>query len=256
MLTTNENPVYLDTRLDWRVLAFVAALGCLTTVLFGLAPAIRASAALAGRSRGARRQKPDGPRRHGAVAGRGADRFQPDDPVRCGSSAALVRPAARASISASRPDGVALLSVEARDRLEPAQAREVGASAARARSGLARRRERQPLWVGALQGLVVGQQHRASRAAAVRRRSGSRSHRSSSRRWERGSSMAASSSRPTPMRPNPMAVDRERSLRPKVLPGRARGRPAHDHDEPWPERCRTKSSALRPTSAMARCAER
>src|SRR4029453_13197284 len=28
MLTTNENPVYLDTRLDWRVLAFVAAIGC------------------------------------------------------------------------------------------------------------------------------------------------------------------------------------------------------------------------------------
>ena len=74
MLTTNENPVYLDTRLDWRVLAFVAALGCLTTVLFGLAPAIRASARLARRGRGHRRQKPDGRRRHGPVTGRGADR--------------------------------------------------------------------------------------------------------------------------------------------------------------------------------------
>ena len=31
MLTTNENPVYLDARLDWRVIMFVAALGCATT---------------------------------------------------------------------------------------------------------------------------------------------------------------------------------------------------------------------------------
>jgi predicted permease len=43
MLTTNENPVYLDARADWRALLFVAALGAVTTVLFGLAPALRAS---------------------------------------------------------------------------------------------------------------------------------------------------------------------------------------------------------------------
>ena len=48
MLTTNENPVYLEARLDWRALMFVAALGGLTTVLFGLAPALRASAATPG----------------------------------------------------------------------------------------------------------------------------------------------------------------------------------------------------------------
>jgi predicted permease len=48
LLTTNENPVYLDVRLDWRVLAFVALLGCVTTVLFGLAPALRASMAAPG----------------------------------------------------------------------------------------------------------------------------------------------------------------------------------------------------------------
>jgi predicted permease len=48
LLTTNEHPVYLDVRLDWRVLAFVALLGCATTILFGLMPAIRASAAAPG----------------------------------------------------------------------------------------------------------------------------------------------------------------------------------------------------------------
>jgi putative ABC transport system permease protein len=45
MLTTNENPVYLDMRLDWRVLVFVAAIGCATTMVFGLAPALRAATA-------------------------------------------------------------------------------------------------------------------------------------------------------------------------------------------------------------------
>jgi hypothetical protein len=34
-LTTNENPVYLDTRLDWRAVAFVAAVGCLTPCCSG-----------------------------------------------------------------------------------------------------------------------------------------------------------------------------------------------------------------------------
>jgi predicted permease len=43
MLATNENPVYLDVRLNVLVLVFVAALGGLTTLLFGLLPAFRAS---------------------------------------------------------------------------------------------------------------------------------------------------------------------------------------------------------------------
>lgn len=45
MLTTNENPVYLDARIDWRVVAFVAGIGGLTTLLFGLMPALWASRA-------------------------------------------------------------------------------------------------------------------------------------------------------------------------------------------------------------------
>ena len=48
MLTTNENPVYLDAGIDWRVRMFVAALGGFTTVLFGLTPALRASVAMPG----------------------------------------------------------------------------------------------------------------------------------------------------------------------------------------------------------------
>ena len=48
MLTTNENPVYLDVQLQWRVVGFIAALGCLTTIVFGIVPALRASAASPG----------------------------------------------------------------------------------------------------------------------------------------------------------------------------------------------------------------
>ncbi|MPY87818.1 MAG: FtsX-like permease family protein [Luteitalea sp.] len=43
MLAPPHNPAYLDLRVDWRVLAFLGVLGALTTMLFGLAPALRAS---------------------------------------------------------------------------------------------------------------------------------------------------------------------------------------------------------------------
>jgi len=42
MLSTSIRAVRLDLRLDWRVLGFLTAAGCVTTVLFGLAPAWRA----------------------------------------------------------------------------------------------------------------------------------------------------------------------------------------------------------------------
>jgi predicted permease len=42
-LSSTRTPIYLDLRFDWRVLAFTAAAGIATTVLFGVAPAIRAS---------------------------------------------------------------------------------------------------------------------------------------------------------------------------------------------------------------------
>jgi predicted permease len=42
-LSTNNNPVFLELALDWRVIGFAAALAVLTCLLFGLAPAIRAT---------------------------------------------------------------------------------------------------------------------------------------------------------------------------------------------------------------------
>jgi hypothetical protein len=44
MLTPAETPAYLDLRVDWRLLAFLSVLGAFTTMLLGLAPALRASA--------------------------------------------------------------------------------------------------------------------------------------------------------------------------------------------------------------------
>jgi predicted permease len=43
LLAPRDAPAYLDLQFDWRVLGFVAALGSLATVFFGLIPALRAS---------------------------------------------------------------------------------------------------------------------------------------------------------------------------------------------------------------------
>jgi predicted permease len=43
LLAPSTNPVYLELRTDWRLLAFLCIAGALTTILFGLAPALRAS---------------------------------------------------------------------------------------------------------------------------------------------------------------------------------------------------------------------
>ncbi len=40
-ISTPNNPVFLDMPTDWRVLGFVAGLAILTTILFGLTPALR-----------------------------------------------------------------------------------------------------------------------------------------------------------------------------------------------------------------------
>ncbi|MGH9732180.1 MAG: ABC transporter permease, partial [Candidatus Acidiferrales bacterium] len=40
-ISTPDNPVFLDMPTDWRVLGFAAGLAILTTILFGLAPALR-----------------------------------------------------------------------------------------------------------------------------------------------------------------------------------------------------------------------
>ena len=43
MLSTSRTVVHLDLQVNWRMLVFLAGLGSLVTLLFGLAPAIRAS---------------------------------------------------------------------------------------------------------------------------------------------------------------------------------------------------------------------
>ena len=48
MLSTSRTLVRLDLELNWRLLVFLAAVGSLVTFLFGLAPALRASAVLPG----------------------------------------------------------------------------------------------------------------------------------------------------------------------------------------------------------------
>ncbi len=47
-LSTADNAIILDMHLDWRVLAFTALVAGLTCVLFGLAPALRATRAASG----------------------------------------------------------------------------------------------------------------------------------------------------------------------------------------------------------------
>ena len=136
MLTTNENPVYLDTRLDWRAVAFVAALGCLTTVLFGLAPAIRASAAspASAAALGDRSQGAHAGMTHSLVA------------TQIAFSLMILFVAALLLRSFDKllridlgftPGQLALISVEARERLEPAQAREVARQLREAVAGMA-----------------------------------------------------------------------------------------------------------------------
>src|SRR5208282_2543432 len=44
-ISTSDNHIFLDLGTDWRVLGFTTALAVLTTVSFGLAPAIRATRA-------------------------------------------------------------------------------------------------------------------------------------------------------------------------------------------------------------------
>jgi putative ABC transport system permease protein len=47
-ISTPHNPIFLNMPTDWRVLGFAAGLAILTTVLFGLAPALRAGGASPG----------------------------------------------------------------------------------------------------------------------------------------------------------------------------------------------------------------
>jgi predicted permease len=44
-ISTQQNQIFLDLGMDWRVLAFTTALAVMTTISFGLAPALRATRA-------------------------------------------------------------------------------------------------------------------------------------------------------------------------------------------------------------------
>jgi predicted permease len=124
MLTTNEHPVYLDVRQDWRVLSFTAVLAALTTVLFGLAPALRAASTMPGEAMVL------GDRSQTASAGVARSLIA----VQIGFSLMILFVAALLLRSFDRlvtvdlgfvPDRLVLLSVEARDRFERPQAHEV-----------------------------------------------------------------------------------------------------------------------------------
>jgi predicted permease len=43
LLSTSDNPLFIDMTFDWRLLAFTAAVATLTCLLFGLLPALRAA---------------------------------------------------------------------------------------------------------------------------------------------------------------------------------------------------------------------
>jgi putative ABC transport system permease protein len=122
MLTTNENPVYLDATLDWRVLMFVTALGCLTTVLFGLAPAVRASAAMPGEAIALGDRRPPG----NAGMARSLVAAQIAFSLMVLFVAGLLLRSFDRLLAVDlgfTPDRLVLLSVETRDRLDPEQAR-------------------------------------------------------------------------------------------------------------------------------------
>ena len=155
MITRADNPVHLDTALDTRALIFLLALTALTTTLFGLGPALRAS-----------RAKADG------ALGRMAGRYgsQPRGlrwlvSVQVAFSLSLVFVAGLLLQSFDRLTRIDLGFVAERIVLvEVADARPPDAGrhgqrrppAARRRSARAGRRRRQPVELGALSRLVVG----------------------------------------------------------------------------------------------------
>ena len=122
LLAPSTNPVYLELRIDWRLLAFLCIAGALTTMLFGLAPALRAS-----------RVAPLGALRGGeprATSRTGLPR--PLVAVQVSFSLAILFVAGLLLLSFGRlantdvgfaTDGVLLVRLESRDRMDPDIAR-------------------------------------------------------------------------------------------------------------------------------------
>jgi putative ABC transport system permease protein len=129
LISTSEKPIYVDTRLDWRVLAFVAALGCVTTILFGLVPAMRAAGTRPGdASSGAGAFA--GGRAHTSSAGV----VRPLVTLQIGFSVMILFVAALLLRSFDRllhvdlgftPDRVTLLSIESRQKFDPDRERAI-----------------------------------------------------------------------------------------------------------------------------------
>jgi putative ABC transport system permease protein len=125
MLAPSTNPVYLELRTDWRLLAFLCIAGALTAILFGLAPALRASrVAPIGALRGG---EPRATSRTGLAGWLVA--------VQVSFSLAILFVAGLLLLSFGRlattdvgfaRDGVLLVKVDSRDRLDPEMARIVG----------------------------------------------------------------------------------------------------------------------------------
>ena len=93
MLASPDDPLQLDLRLDWRLAAFAAVLTLLTTAVFGVAPALRASSvapmtALKAGGGAVRR-----PRRRDAAVRGDSGRLRPGRPVRRQPAGAVVRQA-------------------------------------------------------------------------------------------------------------------------------------------------------------------
>jgi predicted permease len=124
MLTTNESPVWLETGSDSRVWLFVLVVGVVTTLTFGLAPAVRASAAAPTALVSAIARVTSHTRALRLLV-----------TAQIAFSVAIVFVASLLLRSFDRlqqvdlgfaPERLVLLSVEARDKLEPEQARRVG----------------------------------------------------------------------------------------------------------------------------------
>ena len=233
MLTTNENPVYLDMHLDWRALAFVAALGCLTTVLFGLAPAIRASAAspAAAAAYGDRNQ----------TAGAGVARSLVAAQIAFSLMVLFVAALLLRSFDrlldvdlGFTPGGVALLSVEARDRLEPEQAREVARLLREQVQALTGVENASFSGWALFRGWSWGNNMElpgGGRAQTFRLAVSPQFFRTMGTPLLEGRELQPSDTDAA----NPMAVIVNEAFARTSLPGRARGRPADDHHEPRPE---------------------
>jgi predicted permease len=135
MMSTGDVPIYVETHLDWRVLMFVAALGCFTTILFGLVPAIRAAGARPGDASSSGGSGLAGALTGGRTHTANAGVVRPLVALQIGFSVMILFVAALLMRSFDRllrvdlgfnPDRVTLLSIESREEFDADRGRTVG----------------------------------------------------------------------------------------------------------------------------------